>query len=84
MTESLARKLRRKASGASSLGTGLTASAWLTTRTWLGERLTSRPEPRLLPEVFFLTEGDPVRDWSPAARYRAFQYVPLLRELGFP
>lgn len=84
MSESLSRKLRRKASGAGSVGAGLAASAWLTTGTWLGERLTARREPKLLPEVFFLTEGDPIRDWSPAARYRAFQYVPLLEEMGFP
>jgi glycosyltransferase involved in cell wall biosynthesis len=34
-------------------------------------------------EVHFLIEGDPLRDLSPAARYRAVQFVPLLDQLGF-
>ncbi|MCA8972233.1 MAG: glycosyltransferase [Planctomycetes bacterium] len=83
MSEAL-RRLRRHARGATNVSAELTASAWLSTKTWLGERLGPERLPEELPTVWFLTEGDPVKDWSPAARYRAFQYVPLLEELGFP
>lgn len=40
-------------------------------------------DPRSADEVQFLIEGDPARGLSPAARYRALQYVPLLEARGF-
>lgn len=82
MSEAL-RRLRRHARGVTNVSKELTASAWQSTTTYLGERLLPRPGTKDLPDLWFLTEGDPVKDWSPAARYRAFQYVPLLEELGF-
>ncbi|MGE3173905.1 MAG: glycosyltransferase [Planctomycetota bacterium] len=42
-----------------------------------------RPTPGAPLPVHVLLEGDPVRGLSPAARYRAVQYAPLLDERGF-
>lgn len=42
-----------------------------------------QPTPAGSATVHFLLEGDPVGGLSPACRYRAYQYVSLLQELGF-
>ena len=41
-----------------------------------------RDEPEGANEVHFLIEGDPKRGLTPAARYRAVSYVPLLEAAG--
>jgi glycosyltransferase involved in cell wall biosynthesis len=54
---------------------------------WARAASTSMRRPQPVPQqtrtVHFLLEGDPLRGLSPACRYRAFQFVPLLQELGF-
>lgn len=45
-------------------------------------RRAAAPPPPAVDEAHLLVEADPVHGLSPAARYRALQYVPLLEELG--
>ena len=61
---------------------GAGGAAVLSAYAVLRARLTpqTRRNPR---EVHILTEGHPRRGLSPAARYRAFQYLPLLEARGF-
>jgi glycosyltransferase involved in cell wall biosynthesis len=51
---------------------------------WTARRHQDRPRDPHEFRAHFLIEGDPVRGLSPAARYRAWQYVPLLEKLGIP